>query len=180
MIVIAGLGNPGKSYEWNRHNVGFRFIDFLVSTHGFSNSGSKWKSEVFQGMLHGQSAVLIKPQTFMNLSGQAARAVMQFYKLERTAVFTVYDDFDIPFGTVRYREKGSAGTHNGMKSMIAELGGLDIPRLRLGIGPKPEGWDVSGFVLSDFSQAEKLKLDEVFQDTDKKLAELLKLSSTSV
>jgi PTH1 family peptidyl-tRNA hydrolase len=165
MKIVVGLGNPGREYEWNRHNIGFLAVDFLVNEFGCSASGKKWKSEVFQGRLFNQSAVLLKPQTFMNLSGQAVQAVLGFYKMLPQDVLIIYDDFDLPFGTVRFREKGSAGTHNGMKSVLVELGTVDVPRLRLGIGPKPEGRDVSGFVLSDFSLSEKQGLNGMFEAT---------------
>lgn len=163
MLVIACLGNPGKEYERTRHNVGFRFADLLVEKLGILGGTQKFKSDVFKGTWRraaGEAAevLILKPLTYMNLSGEAISAACRFYKLPPSLVTVVYDDFDIPFGTIRYRDKGSAGTHNGMKSAVAHLKTTEFPRLRIGIGPKPEGADVSDFVLSNFSSSEEKEL----------------------
>ncbi len=164
MKLILCLGNPGSEYERHRHNVGFRFGDFLVRHFSFQSSGQKFKSSVFEGMIHGEKCLVLKPNTFMNCSGEALVSALAFYKLLAMDCVVVYDDFDIPFGELRFRQSGSAGTHNGMKSVVQLMGTLDIARIRIGIGPLPERQSIVNFVLSNFLTEEETRLPEIFSE----------------
>jgi PTH1 family peptidyl-tRNA hydrolase len=165
--LIVGLGNPGAKYDKTRHNIGFEAIDCLAKAWGISCSENK----KFQGIagegiaVGGQKVRLLKPLTYMNLSGQSIRAVTDWYKLPPESVLIIYDDMDLPIGRIRMRLSGSAGGHNGMKSAIAHLNTQNFPRLRIGIGaPKtPDGRekDTVSHVLGQFSKAERQALDEV-------------------
>lgn len=148
MKVIVGLGNPGKEYDKTRHNMGFMAIDKLAQNTGISISESKHKALCGKGIIGGEKVVLVKPQTFMNSSGEAVRAVMDFYKVDPKDIIIIYDDIDLAPGQLRIRERGSAGSHNGMKSVITHMGTTTFPRVRVGIGAKPEGWDLADYVLS--------------------------------
>ncbi len=139
MKLIVGLGNPGGKYEKTRHNAGFMALDFLAEHFGLEfKKADKYKCEIAEGDMFDEKVILIKPQTFMNLSGQSARSVLQFYKIPKEDVIAVYDDVDLPSGNLRIRPSGSAGGHNGMKSIIQELGTEDFVRIRLGIAPLTE------------------------------------------
>lgn len=164
MKLIVCLGNPGSEYERHRHNVGFRFGDYLIQEFGFQASGKKFKSQVFEGQIRAEKCVLLKPTTFMNCSGEALVAAASFYKVLPMHMVVVYDDFDIPFGELRFRQNGSAGTHNGMKSIVKLSGSTEIPRLRIGIGPLPEKMSIVDFVLSNFLSEEETKLPDIFSD----------------
>ena len=155
MLIIVGLGNPGEKYLHTRHNIGFRVVDQFVSDMGLEKVGKKFKSKPYQGVVSGQKVVAIKPQTYMNASGESVQLVKHFYQLESTQIIVVYDDFDLKLGEIRIRAKGSAGTHNGMKDIVQRIGGLDIPRLRVGIGPLDSQFSVSDYVLSNFNENEK-------------------------
>jgi peptidyl-tRNA hydrolase, PTH1 family len=157
MKLIVCLGNPGSDYTVTRHNAGFLFADYLIKTYSFTKEGKKFKSILYSGMIDNEKIFLIKPQTFMNLSGEAVQLIVGFYKLEISDVRVVFDDFELALGTTRFRWKGSGGTHNGMKSIIQLLGHTDIPRLRFGIGPLPENMPVTPFVLGKFED-EELKI----------------------
>ncbi len=157
MKLIVCLGNPGSEYTYTRHNAGFLFADYLIKKHGFNKEGKKFKSSLYSGLIEGEKVFLIKPQTFMNLSGEAVCVIASFYKILPEDIRVVFDDFELALGTTRFRWKGSGGTHNGMKSIIQLLGHTDIPRLRLGIGPLPENIPVTPFVLGKF-QDEELKI----------------------
>ena len=134
MKIIAGLGNPGREYENTKHNVGFLTIDILAEKYGIKVNKIKFKGLVGEGMIGGQKVLLVKPQTYMNLSGQCIREVMAFYKLDPEDLTVIYDDIDLPMGNLRIRKKGSAGTHNGMRSIIYDLQEDGFPRIRIGIG----------------------------------------------
>lgn len=172
MKFIVCLGNPGPEYVRHRHNVGFRVGEALANALGFSKQGNKFKSCVYQGRVHTESTLLLFPQTFMNLSGDAVVAALHFYKAPISDLLVIYDDFDIPFGTLRLREKGSPGTHNGMKDIVRKLASNEFFRLRIGIGPKPERGDVSDFVLADFSKQEEAALPDVFQKAIQTIQEI--------
>lgn len=149
--VIVGLGNPGNKYENTRHNVGFSTIDLLSVKHGIKVDRLKHRALTGDGSIKGERVLLVKPQTFMNLSGESVRDIAEWYKLPMENIIVIYDDVDLPVGTVRIRPKGSSGTHNGMKSVIYQLQSDDFPRIRIGIGKAPEGWDLADYVLSRFS-----------------------------
>lgn len=152
MYVIAGLGNPGKEYEETKHNIGFKVIDQLSEDYTINISKWKQKALVGDGMIQGQKVMLIKPQTYMNLSGESIREVLNFYKVPVDRLIVVYDDISLEPGITRIREKGSAGGHNGMKNIIAQLGTDTFLRVKVGIGKKPNGWDLADFVLARFAK----------------------------
>ena len=154
MYIIAGLGNPGKRYENTRHNIGFIALDLLAERNDIKINKIKHKALVGEGRISGQKVLLVKPQTYMNLSGQSVREVMEYYKEEIDRLVVIYDDIDIPSGTVRIRKKGSAGTHNGMRSIIYDLKSDQFPRIRIGIGNNRKG-DLRDFVIGGFSKEEK-------------------------
>ncbi len=150
LTVIVGLGNPGNKYENTRHNVGFRVIDILSQKHGIKVDRLRHKALIGDGSIKEERVLLVKPQTFMNLSGECVRDIVEWYKLPAENIIVIYDDVDLPVGTVRIRPKGSSGTHNGMKSVIYQLQSDEFPRIRIGIGKAPEGWDLADYVLSRF------------------------------
>lgn len=150
-MVIVGLGNPGNKYENTRHNVGFCTIDTLSDKYGIKVNRLKHKALVGEGTIKGVRVVLVKPQTFMNLSGESARDIIEWYKLAMENLIVIYDDVDLPVGTIRIRPGGSSGTHNGMKSVIYQLQSDEFPRIRIGIGRAPEGWDLADYVLSRYT-----------------------------
>ncbi|MBT6121572.1 aminoacyl-tRNA hydrolase [bacterium] len=166
-FLIVCLGNPGQKYEYTRHNIGYRIGDACVKSLALNQIGSKFKSTYFKGSF--QSVItnvhLIKPLTYMNLSGAAVIAAANYYKIEASNIIVIYDDYDLDLGTVRLRMKGSGGTHNGMKSIIQHIGHNLFPRLRIGIGPKPSFMDTSRFVLSDFSKSQEDILKEVISQS---------------
>jgi len=154
MYIIAGLGNPGKKYENTRHNMGFMAIDLLADEYGISVDKLKFKALVGEGRIAGQRVLLMKPQTYMNLSGEAIREAVNFYKIDPEELIVIYDDIDIPTGTFRIRKKGSAGTHNGMRSVVQHLSSDQFPRIRVGIGSeKPV--DLINYVTGGVSKTER-------------------------
>ena len=134
MFIIIGLGNPGRRYENTRHNIGFITVDQLAETHGIRINKIKLKALVGEGIISGHKVLLVKPQTYMNLSGQSVREVVAYYKPKLSNLIVVYDDVDLPMGRIRIRPSGSAGTHNGMRSIIYDIQRDDFPRVRIGIG----------------------------------------------
>lgn len=154
--LIVGLGNPGDAYVNTRHNIGFKFINALVKASTMEASKKAMlKSHVYSVVFGDHKMFVIKPQTYMNLSGEAVLSVMNYYNILPNEICIVTDDLDVPFGKVRVRAKGGAGTHNGMKSVIQQVGTQAFVRLRLGIGPKPEGMDSKDFVLQNFAASEQ-------------------------
>ena len=153
MYLIAGLGNPGSKYDQTRHNVGFQVLDRLAERNGISVNHKKFKAIAGKGMIDGQKVILIKPQTFMNLSGESIREFVDYYDLDpRTELIVICDDINLSEGRLRIRTKGSAGGHNGLKNIISHLGGsLEFTRVRVGVGGKPEGRDLADYVLGQFS-----------------------------
>ena len=151
MYVIVGLGNPGKKYERTRHNMGFMAIDLIASEINAPAFKSKLKAEISEARLGSEKIVLVKPQTYMNLSGESVRQVMDFYKADTDKLVILYDDFDIDAGKIRIRPHGSAGTHNGMRSVIQHIGTDRFPRIRIGIGEKDKG-DLIDFVIGGVSK----------------------------
>ncbi len=159
MWLIVGLGNPGEEYASTRHNIGFMTISALARRERLEFSGKRANARIAEGTIGGEKVCLARPQTFMNLSGQAVVGLAQWFKLDvKQRLVVVYDDFDLPFGVLRLRDRGSAGTHNGMKSIIGQLGHQEFIRLRMGIGPKPPEWETTKFVLGRFSRDEQERL----------------------
>lgn len=157
MHMIIGLGNPGREYQRTRHNVGFDVLDVLSEKMGIALTKSAMHGLIGEGFLEGEKVVLVKPQTYMNLSGQCVTELVSWYKPPMENVLVIYDDIDLPLGKLRLRANGSAGTHNGMRSVIGLLGRQDFPRLRVGVGQKPEGWELADWVLSHYQTEEERK-----------------------
>ncbi len=159
MYIIVGLGNPGRKYENTRHNMGFIAVDLLAEKYGIKIDKIKFKALVGEGRIAGQKVLLVKPQTFMNLSGQSVVEVMNFYKEEIENLIVIYDDIDIPTGSIRLRKKGSAGTHNGMRNIVYLLGEDGFPRIRVGIGSQKKV-DLINYVIGGVSKGEKELLED--------------------
>ena len=156
MFIIAGLGNPTLQYEGTRHNVGFDVIDMLADRYNISVDGRKGRALIGKGMIGGQKVLLVKPQTYMNLSGESVRSLLDYYKVdEEQELLVIYDDISLGVGQIRIRAKGSAGGHNGIKNIIAHLGGQVFPRIKVGVGEKPPKWDLADYVLGHFSKEEQ-------------------------
>ena len=164
MYIIAGLGNPTKEYEKTRHNAGFDAIDVLAEKHGIQITERKHKAFCGTGFIGGERVLLAKPQTFMNASGESLREAADFYKIRPEQVIVIYDDISLRVGQLRIRTKGSAGGHNGIKSIIAHLGSQDFPRIKIGVGAKPDRMDLADYVLSRFSQTDRQMMEDAFQD----------------
>lgn len=162
MWLIVGLGNPGEEYTRTRHNIGFRVVDALGDRYRLAFSEKRAKARVAEGTIAGERVALAKPFTYMNASGQAITGLRQWYKIDpATNLLVVYDDLDLPFGAVRLRERGSAGTHNGMRSIVSLLGSQQFPRLRIGIDRTPPGWDTANYVLGRFTREQEEQLPQV-------------------
>lgn len=163
MWVIVGLGNPGEEYAKTRHNVGFQSVNELARRHGLAFDDKRAKSRIAAGQIAGQRVALAKPFTYMNLIGQAVVGLCQWYKVDPAReLLVIYDDLDLPFGVLRLRERGSAGTHNGMKSVIGQLGMQAFLRVRVGIGQGPPGRDAASYVLGRFTRDEEVALPELY------------------
>ncbi len=163
MKWIVGLGNPGPQYAATRHNVGFMLVDALSQVWGVPLTKEKHRALIGEGFVQGEKVCLIKPMTYMNLSGEAVGALYRWYKAPLDHLLVVYDDLDLPLGTLRFRLQGSAGGHNGMKSIIEHLGTTAFKRLRIGIGRPPAGTDVVRYVLEPFSPEEQAVVKAVLE-----------------
>lgn len=164
MYLIAGLGNPTREYEKTRHNVGFDTIDVLADRINTDVAERKFKGLYGKGMLGGEKVILLKPQTFMNLSGESVRAASDFYKIPPDHIIVIYDDISLDVGHLRIRTKGSAGGHNGIKNIIAHLGTQEFPRIKIGVGGKPPRMDLADYVLSRFPAEERKIMETAFRD----------------
>ena len=162
MYLIVGLGNPGKQYENTRHNVGFDAVDLLVDEYRVPSSGKQHKAMYGKGVIAGQKVILAKPLTYMNLSGESVRALVDYYKIDPEDIIVIYDDISLEPGQLRIRLKGSAGGHNGIKNIIAHLGTQEFPRIKVGVGAKPPKMDLADYVLSRFGAEEQKIMDEAF------------------
>ena len=160
MYIIAGLGNPTRTYEGTRHNIGFEVIDRLADSFRIDVRIQKNKALCGKGYIEGQKVILAKPQTYMNLSGDSVRELAAYYKVEPEDIIIVFDDISLEPGQIRVRAKGSAGGHNGVKNIIARLGTQEFPRVKVGVGEKPKGWDLADYVLSRFSSDDRKIMDE--------------------
>ncbi len=174
MFIIAGLGNPGKEYENTRHNVGFEVIDALADKYNISVAELKHRAMIGKGYVGGQKVVLVKPLTFMNLSGESIRPVIDYYKVEADSdLIVISDDISLEPGQIRIRKKGSAGGHNGLKNIIKHLGHGNFQRVRIGVGEKPENYDLADWVLGHFNKEEKAAVDEALDKAVKALEIML-------
>ena len=154
-FIVVGLGNPGAQYARTRHNAGFETLEVLSRRWGVEINKKKLNGLVAETTYNGHRVVLVLPQTFMNASGECVQPILQWYKAPLTNLLVIYDDIDLPLGKLRVRKSGSAGTHNGMRSILGSLGNQQgFPRVRVGVGAKPEGWDLADWVLSTYRQKE--------------------------
>jgi peptidyl-tRNA hydrolase, PTH1 family len=169
--LIVGLGNPGEKYGGTRHNVGFMCLESLASRYDIRGKGeTKMNAIVGRGKVDHQKVILAQSLTYMNLSGESVARLQHFYKIPVEQTLIVLDDIDIPFGKIRFRPEGSAGSHNGMKSVIQCLGTQSIPRLRVGIGSPPPEWDLADFVLASFTPEEQAQLPQIIKTCTDALA----------
>ncbi len=175
MLAIVGLGNPGKDYENTVHNMGYMAIDHFASNNGFSFTKTKFFGRIAEGMINGEKVILLKPETYMNLSGKSVDEMRRLLKLDTSKILVICDDIDLPFGEIRVRTKGSAGTHNGMRDIVGKIG-EEFPRFRLGVG-RPENVDLINYVLSKFSREKLNELETVFNKVDKMLLDFIKNKS---
>lgn len=165
MFLIVGLGNPGKQYEHTRHNVGFDVMDAIADKYNISISEKKHKALCGKGVIEGQKVVLAKPQTFMNLSGESVAELVNYYKLDpEEELLVIFDDICLAPGGLRIRKKGSAGGHNGVKNIIAQIGTQNFMRVKVGVGEKPKGWDLADHVLGHFDAADRGKVEDAIVD----------------
>ena len=161
MIIIAGLGNPTKEYEGTRHNVGFQVIDKIAEKYNIAVDAKKGRAYVGKGIIEGQKVLLIKPQTYMNLSGESIHELVDYFKVDpKEELLVIYDDISLNPGQIRIRKKGSAGGHNGIKNIIANLGSSVFPRIKVGVGEKPKGYDLADYVLGKFSKEDRVLMEE--------------------
>lgn len=159
MFIIVGLGNPGKKYEWTRHNVGFETIDCIAEKFNINVNKLKYKALVGEGTIGTEKVILVKPQTYMNLSGETVMSICNYYQIPMDNLIVIYDDVDTDFAKLRIRRKGSAGTHNGMRSIISLIQKDDFPRVRIGIG-RSTHMQLADFVLQRFSKDEMIEIKE--------------------
>ena len=173
MYIIAGLGNPGSKYENTRHNMGFKAIDAMASEFGIDVNRAKFKGLIGEGRIGSEKVILLKPQTYMNLSGQSVRGIMNFYKIPEDNLIVIYDDFDLPIGSIRVRKSGGPGTHNGMKSVVQELGSRKFPRVRVGIGSS-DGSTIQ-FVIGKVGKDEQQILNEAAEAAASAAADIIRI-----
>lgn len=165
MYIIVGLGNPDRQYQNTRHNIGFDVVDAIAEKYGIAVGEKKHKAVIGKGFIAGQKVVLVKPQTYMNLSGESVRAVIDFYKVdEKTELIVISDDVSLDVGRIRIRKKGSAGGHNGLKNIILHLGHDEFMRVRMGVGENPQGRDLADYVLGHFTKTDREVMDESAQN----------------
>ena len=175
MYVIVGLGNPDRKYQNTRHNIGFDVIDVIADKNQITVGERKHKALIGKGFVGGQKVVLVKPQTYMNLSGESVREVIDFYKIdEKNELIVISDDVSLDVGQIRIRKKGSAGGHNGLKNIILHLGHDEFHRVRMGVGEKPEGYDLVDYVLGHFSGEER----EIMDESAKRAADAIEVMMT--
>lgn len=162
MIAIIGLGNPDKIYEKTHHNMGFMAIDYIANKENLNFTKTKYNAKVAEGMISGKKVILLKPNTYMNLSGDCVSAVTKKLNIPLEQICVIYDDIDLEVGAIRYRNNGSAGTHNGMRDIVAKLGSTNFPRVRIGIG-KPTDRPLVDYVLSKVPKENENKYQDAFE-----------------
>ena len=173
--VIIGLGNPGSEYEKTRHNMGFRALDVLASDAGIDVRRAKFHALIGQGRIAGCKVILVKPQTYMNRSGIAVREAAMYYNVPSSNVIVIYDDIDLPLSAIRVRKSGGAGTHNGMKSVVEQLGVKDFPRIRIGVGAASGGEDLVDRVIGKVPKEEQAQLDKAAEAAAKAAEDIIRL-----
>jgi len=175
MFLVVGLGNPGREYEDTRHNIGFKVVDNVAREYNIEINRQKFKGTYGEGFIDGEKVILLKPTTYMNLSGESVREVVDFYNIDNDNILVIYDDISLEIGTLRIREKGSAGGHNGIKSIIAHLGSEVFPRIKVGVG-QPSG-DLIKHVLGKFTKEEADVLSESINISTKAAKEIIKIDT---
>ena len=166
-FLVAGLGNPEKKYTLTRHNSGFLCVDFLAEKHGFKINKLKFKAVIADTVINSHRCIVIKPQTYMNLSGESIAEIVNFYKLDpESEMLIIFDDISLAPGNIRVRKKGSAGGHNGIKSIISSVGTSNFMRIKVGVGEKPQGWDLADHVLGRFSGENRARVEEAIRDAE--------------
>ena len=165
MIAVVGLGNPGKNYEKTIHNLGFMALDFFAENNNFNFTKSKYFGRVAEGVIDGEKVILLKPETFMNLSGKSVEDLVHSLKLDLSNLLVIYDDIDLDIASIRVRSKGSAGTHNGMRDIVQKLG-ENFARIRIGAG-RPEHGDLANYVLSNISKENLIEYQKTYQKVEK-------------
>lgn len=163
MKLVVGLGNPDKKYEKTRHNCGFRAIDFYAEKNNLTFK-SKFKGMYCEQLVNNERLILLKPQTYMNLSGESVIKFVKYYNIDLKDLIIIYDDIDFEVGTFKIKRNGSAGGHNGIKNIISHLGTNEFPRVKVGVGAKPQGGDLVNHVLGHFSKEDEKKMDEVLDE----------------
>ena len=179
MYLIAGLGNPGREYEMTRHNIGFHTIDYIADKQGIKIKKLKFKSLYGEGTIAGERVYLIKPQTYMNLSGDAIVEFARFYKVKPENIIIISDEAALDAGRIRVRKKGSAGGHNGLKSIIYQLQSEDFPRVRIGVGGKHEGEDMKNHVLGRFPKSQIPVMERAIMNAAGAIEEIIKNGAES-
>ena len=174
MYAIIGLGNPEKKYDKTRHNIGFDVIDELASQMGVQVNTKRHKALCGVGQIGSEKVILVKPQTYMNLSGETLIDIYKYYKVDLDNIIVIYDDIDLDVGKLRIRKKGSAGTHNGMRSIVKCLGSGDFPRVRVGVSKPMKGQDLADFVLSRFRKEEQADLEVGLEKAYKAVEAMIK------
>lgn len=174
MFVIVGLGNPGKKYEWTRHNVGFETIDCIAEKFNINVNKLKYKALIGEGTIGTEKVILVKPQTYMNLSGETVMSICNYYQIPMDNLIVIYDDVDTDFAKLRIRRKGSAGTHNGMRSIISLIQKDDFPRVRIGIG-RSSHMQLADFVLQRFSKDEMIEIKETIDRAAQAVVSIMEL-----
>ncbi len=173
MHIIVGLGNPGNEYKWTRHNVGFEVISKLAYDYNIDMNKSKFKAILGDGRINGKKVLLVQPLTYMNLSGDSVSQIMNFYKEDIENLIVVCDDINLPVGNIRIRKKGSDGGQRGLRNIIYLLDSENFPRVRVGVGNKPEGWDLKNFVLSKFTDEEEADIIKGITDAGDAVVDMI-------
>lgn len=174
MYLIIGLGNPEEEYSNTRHNMGFNVINKIANEYKIEVTKNKFKGLYGKGEIEGEKIILLKPQTYMNLSGQSIKQIMEFYKIEKEQMIVIYDDIDLKPGIIKIRKAGGSGTHNGMKSVIQELKTKDFKRVRVGIGMPKEKENLIEYVIGAIPKEEKEKLDKATKIAKEAVIEIIK------
>lgn len=175
MFIIAGLGNPDEKYQGTRHNVGFDVVDRLAEKYQIAVDTKKHRALIGKGVIEGQKVLLVKPQTYMNLSGESIRSLVEYYKIDpEEELLVIYDDISLEVGQLRIRRKGSAGGHNGIKNIIAQLGTDTFQRIKVGVGEKPKGYDLASYVLGHFHGEDLELMEEGYEKAISATEEILK------
>lgn len=174
MYLVVGLGNPGDRYAHTKHNIGFVTVDYFAEQHNIKFNKIKHKAVIGEGSIAGEKLLLVKPQTYMNASGECVMDIMNFYKVPIQNLIVIYDDIDLPAGKVRIRPSGSSGTHNGMRSIIYLLNNENFPRIRIGVGKQPDYMDLADYVMTRFSKDEIPIMEEAVKKSVMAVEEIVR------